>query len=103
MVCIAGLAVELRLAAPGISTEAWLIGYGGAALLVGIALDRYLREPRNGLTSAALTSREGPLDLLQTVGAAALAQRSAPDVPQSQAVMTGGEGRFGGGGASGNY
>jgi len=103
MVCIAGLAVELRFATPGIATEAWLIGCGIAALFVGLVLDRYLRKPRNGFTSTALSSREGPLDLLQTVGAAALAQRSAPEVPQSQAGMTGGEGRFGGGGASGNY
>lgn len=103
MVCIAGLAVELRLATPGIATEAWLIGCGIAALVVGVALDRYLREPRNGFTSMALSSREGPLDLLQTVGAAALAQRSAPEVPQSEPGMTGGGGRFGGGGASGNY
>jgi hypothetical protein len=95
--------VELRFATPGIATEAWLIGCGIAALFVGLVLDRYLRKPRNGFTSTALSSREGPLDLLQTVGAAALAQRSAPEVPQSQAGMTGGEGRFGGGGASGNY
>ena len=103
MVCIAGLAVELRLATPGIATEAWLIGCGIAALVVGVALDRYLREPRNGFTSMALTSREGPLDLLQTVGAAALAQRSAPGLPPSQPAMTGDGGRFGGGGASGSY
>jgi hypothetical protein len=103
MVCIAGLAVELRFATPGIATEAWLIGCGIAALVVGVALDRYLREPRNGFTSTALTSREGPLDLLQTVGAAALAQRSTPDVPPSEPAVTGGGGRFGGGGASGSY
>jgi hypothetical protein len=103
MVCIAGLAVQLRFATPGIATEAWLIGCGIAALVVGVALDRYLREPRNGFTSTALTSREGPLDLLQTVGAAALAQRSAPDVPPPEPAVTGGGGRFGGGGASGSY
>jgi hypothetical protein len=103
MVCIAGLAVELRFATPGIATEAWLIGCGIAALVVGVALDRYLREPRNGFTSTALSSREGPLDLLQTVGAAALAQRSTPDVLPSEPAVTGGGGRFGGGGASGSY
>jgi hypothetical protein len=103
MACIAGVALELRFAMPGIATEAWLVGYGIAALVVGVALDRYLREPRNGYTSTALTSREGPLDLLQTVGAAALAQRSTPDVPQSEPAVTGGGGRFGGGGASGSY
>jgi len=103
MVCIAGLAVELRFATPGIATEAWLIGCGIAALVVGVALDRYLRESRNGFTSRPLTSREGPHDLLQTVGAAALAQRSSPDLSPSEPAMSGGGGRFGGGGASGSY
>jgi hypothetical protein len=66
-------------------------------------LDRYLRQPRNGLTSAPLDSREGPLDLLQTAGAAVLAQRTAPESPPSRPTVTPGEGQFGGGGASGNY
>jgi hypothetical protein len=102
MGCVVCIAIEMRFAA-GFSTEAWLIGYGLAALVVGIALDRYLREPRNGVTSASLTSREGPLDLLQTAGAAALAPRATPDMPASEPGMTGGGGRFGGGGASGSY
>jgi uncharacterized membrane protein YgcG len=65
-------------------------------------LDRYLREPRNGLTSAALSSREGPLDLLQTVGAAVLAQRTTSELPQAEVSVSGGGGKFGGGGASGS-
>jgi hypothetical protein len=103
MVCIAGLAIELRFAAPAIATELWLIGCGIAALFVGVALDRYLREPRNGFTSKPLSSREGPLELLQTFGAAALAQRSTSDLPPSDPAMTGSGGRFGGGGASGSF
>jgi hypothetical protein len=102
MGCVVCIAVELRFAA-GFSTETWLIGYGLAALVVGVALDRYLREPRNGVTSAPLSSREGPLDLLQTAGAAALAPRATIDVPTAESGMTGGGGRFGGGGASGSY
>jgi hypothetical protein len=100
--CVASLAVELRLATT-LATETWLILYGLAALVAGVALDRYLRQPRNGLTSAALTHREGPLDLLQTAGAALLAQRAAPEPPPPESTFTPGGGRFGGGGASGNY
>ena len=81
MGCVACLAIELR-GATALATETWLIVCGLVALVAGVALDRYLREPRNGLTSAALSSREGPLDLLQTVGAAVLAQRTAADAPR---------------------
>jgi hypothetical protein len=102
MGCVACLAVELRLATT-LATETWLILYGLAALVAGVALDRYLRQPRNGLTSAPLDSREGPLDLLQTAGAAVLAQRTAPESPPSRPTVTPGGGQFGGGGASGNY
>jgi len=102
MGCVACLAVELRLATT-LATETWLIVYGLAALVAGVALDRYLRQPRNGLTSAPLDSREGPLDLLQTAGAAVLAQRTAPESPPSRPSVTPGGGQFGGGGASGNY
>lgn len=102
MGCVACLALELRLAA-GFATEAWLLGYGLVTLGAGVALDRYLREPRKGLTSASLTSREGPLDLLQTAGAAVLTQHNATAAPQPEAPVTGGGGRFGGGGASGSF
>lgn len=102
MGCVACLAVELRLAT-ALATETWLIVYGLAALVAGVALDRYLRSPRNGLTSAALTHREGPLDLLQRAGAAVLAQHTAPEPPRSEPPVTTGGGRFGGGGASGSY
>ena len=102
MGCVVCLAVELRLATT-LATETWLIIYGLAAMVAGVALDRYLRQPRNGLTSAPLDSREGPLDLLQTAGAAVLAQRTAPESPPSRPTVTPGGGQFGGGGASGNY
>jgi len=102
MGCVACLAIELR-GVTALATETWLIICGLVALVAGVVLDRYLREPRNGLTSAALSSREGPLDLLQTVGAAVLAQRTASELPQSDAPVSGGGGKFGGGGASGSY
>ncbi len=102
MGCVACLAVELRLATT-LATETWLILCGLVALVVGMVLDRYLRRPRNGVTSAKLTDREGPLDLLQTAGAAVLAGRAAPDASSAGPAVTQGEGRFGGGGASGGY
>jgi hypothetical protein len=102
MGCMACLAVELRLATT-LATETWLILYGVVALVAGFALDRYLRQPRSGVTSRALEDREGPLDLLQTAGAALLAQRTTPEVPPAEPAVTPGEGRFGGGGASGRY
>jgi len=103
MGCIACLAVELR-AATELPTETWLILCGLVALVAGIALDRYLRRPRDGITSAKLTDREGPLDLLQTAGAAILAGRGEHGKPPAAPPPAGpGEGRFGGGGASGRY
>jgi hypothetical protein len=100
--CVVGIAVELRFAT-GIATEAWLIGCGLLALIAGIALDRYLREPRNGFTSQRLSDREGPLDVLQTAGAAVLTHGGNTSGPQPEPPVTGGGGRFGGGGASGSF
>lgn len=100
--CIAALAVELRSAIP-MAPEAWLIVCGLVALAAGAALDRYLRQPRRGFTSASLTDREGPLDLLQMAGAALLAKDAAPSPARIEPGFEPGGGRFGGGGASGNY
>jgi hypothetical protein len=102
MGCVACLAVEFRVAT-SLETENWLILCGLAALVTGVALERYLRQPRNGLTSAALAHRDGPLDLLQTAGTALLAQRTAGDFSSPEPKFTPGGGRFGGGGASGSY
>jgi hypothetical protein len=100
--CVAALAVELRAAIP-VATETWLIICGLLALFAGVALDRWLREPRNGLTSTPLTHREGPLDLLQLAGTALLAQRAATEPRPVEPGFEGGGGKFGGGGASGGY
>jgi hypothetical protein len=102
MGCVACLAVELRLATP-FATETWLICYGLVALLSGVAVDRYLRQPRIGVTSVAPPRSDGSFDLLQTAGAAVLAQRSVPEAVHAEPAVTAGEGRFGGGGASGSY
>ena len=102
MGCVACVAVELRLATT-MATETWLILCGLVALVAGMVLDRCLRQPRNGVTSAKLTDREGPLELLQTAGAAVLAGRASPEGPTAAPAVTQGEGRFGGGGASGSY
>jgi len=102
MGCVACLAVELRLAT-SVTAETWLLACGFSALIAGAGLDRYLRQPRNGLTSTALTDGESALDLLQTAGATLLAQRTARDLATPESTFTPGGGRFGGGGASGNY
>ncbi len=102
MGCVACLAVELRLAT-ALATEAWLILYGLLALVAGVTLDRYLRQPRNGVTSVSLSQREGPFDLLQTASVAVLAQHSAPEPTRTEPAVVAGEGRFGGGGASGSF
>jgi hypothetical protein len=99
--CVACLAIEIY-SYTGLANETWLIACGLAALVAGVALDRHLRVPRDGLTSAALEDREGPIDLLQTAGAAVLAQRTTPQSPAEPGYGPG-EGRFGGGGASGSY
>jgi hypothetical protein len=100
--CVAGLATELHAAIP-LTREAWLIACGLVALIAGAWLDRRLRQPRNGLTSASLTRGEGPLDLLQMAGSALLAQRAAPQASPVEPGFEGGGGKFGGGGSSGRY
>ena len=102
MGCVACLAVELHFAIT-LAAETWLILCGIAAMVAGFALDRYLRQPRKGVTSQPLEDRGGALDLLQTAGAALLAQRATPEAPRTEPGVTPGEGRFGGGGASGQY
>jgi hypothetical protein len=86
----------------GLPAELWLIVCGAAALAAGLVLDRRLREPRDGVTSARLTDRDGPLDLLQLAGASVLAQRDAP-APRPDEGFTPGGGRYGGGGAGGSW
>ena len=100
--CVTAVAVELRAAVP-VAPETWLIAWGLFALVAGVTLERYLRQPRDGLTSASLTKGEGPLDLLQMAGSALLAHRAAPEPQPAAPGFEGGGGKFGGGGASGRY
>lgn len=101
---IGGFASVLVEAYPrtGLPVEAWLILCGAAALAAGLVLDRRLRTPREGVTSARLSDREGPLDLLQLAGASVLAHRDTPAAPPGDSLAPGG-GRYGGGGSSGTW
>lgn len=100
--CVAGVAVEMR-GEFSLATETWLILCGLVALIAGVALDRYLRQPRDGFTSLSLTQGEGPLDLLQVAGSALLAKQTGPGPSPTEPTYEGRGGRFGGGGASGSF
>jgi len=105
MVCAGYLANELRNLT-NLPVEAKLILCGSVALLLTVALDRYLRMPRNGITSNKLTESSGTLDLVHLAGAAALTPAPAPTPIQDAgagAAFEGGGGTSGGGGASGSY
>jgi len=76
-----------------------LIVWGSAALLAAMGLDRYLRTPRRGITSHQVGEGTAALDLVQWVGAGALAPKPTPQA----APFKGGGGTFSGGGADGSY
>ena len=80
--------------------EARLIIWGGVALAAAVALERWLRRPRRGITSSKLRDREGAMGLLELAGAVALTPQSP--APQARGIAPGG-GEFGGGGASGSF
>jgi hypothetical protein len=100
--CVAVLAVELRYVG---NLPLWLRPtlWGALAVLAAITVDRWLRTPRDGLTSERLGPDTGTLDLLQIAGASVLAQRSTPAEPAARDDFTPGGGRHGGGGASGSF
>jgi hypothetical protein len=97
MLCAGCLAYELRRISSLSVQERLLLG-GGAVLLIAVALDRYLREPRRGITSRQLETDDS-LDPLQLAGTLAL----APHGPAGPDGFKGGGGTSSGGGASGNY
>ena len=80
--------------------EAKLILWGSVALLLTLALGKYLRTPRAGISSSQDRQESEFLDLLQLAGAGGLTPQSAPHRP---AEFEGGGGTGGGGGASGSY
>jgi hypothetical protein len=100
MLCVACSAYELRKLT-GLSLEARLITWGCVLLLASIAIERYLRVPRGGITSRALREDGDSVGILAIVGSAVLTPQSPPH--KATPSFEGGGGRFGGGGASGEY
>ncbi len=97
MLCAGCLAYDLRRIS-GVSLQERLMLGGGAVLLIAVALDRYLRVPRRGITSRQLETDDS-LDLLQLAGTVALAPHGSADPDK----FKGGGGASSGAGASGNY
>ncbi|MEY4763319.1 MAG: hypothetical protein RLZZ200_3176, partial [Pseudomonadota bacterium] len=100
LLCKLCLAWELRELI-GLSLGGWLLLWGSLALLSAYLIDRWLKQPRWGMTTAELASladeRVLP-DFARVVPLAAAAAAAPPD------PSYGGEGgRFGGGGASGRF
>jgi uncharacterized membrane protein YgcG len=99
MLCVACTAYELRRLT-GLALETRLIVWGCVLLLVSIVLDRYLREPRGGITSRKERDKDDSAEMLGIAGSAVLTSHSPPKAEPS---FGGGGGRFGGGGATGGY
>jgi hypothetical protein len=80
-------------------TRSWqLLCWGALLVLAGVGVERALRRPRHGLVSQAVDEGTA-LDLLQTLGAVAI----APGNTGANPATHGHGGGFGGGGASGQY
>jgi hypothetical protein len=99
MLCVACCAFELRKLT-GLSLEARLIIWGCVLLLISTSLERYLRIARRGLTSRPLRRDMRP-GVFEMAGSALLTPTSHP--PKPAPSFEGGGGRFGGGGAGGQY
>jgi hypothetical protein len=85
----------------GLSLEARLIVWGTVLLGVSIAVERYLKTPRRGITSRQL--RDDKLgDLLQLAGTIAIAPHQEPPEHGGPQLETGGS-SFGGAGAGGDF
>lgn len=100
LVAIACAAAEV-VSMSALTIEARLILGGAAMLGIGLALDRGLRAPRHGITSAPLGDDDAP-GLLQAAGTAILTAQAAPTTGAPGGAESH-AGRFGGGGASGNF
>lgn len=99
MLCVACTAYELRTLT-GLPIEARLILWGCVLLCASIALERYLRVTRGGITSRQVRDEGDSAGILGMAGSAVLTPQSPPQAPPS---FEGGGGRFGGGGASGEF
>lgn len=98
LLMVACLAISLR---PWVHVplHAYLMTWGAVMLLVAVVLDRRLRRPVRGITSAPLQGDRRLEELLQLHGASSL----APTHASHSGAATGGGGEFGGGGASGRF
>lgn len=112
--CLVALAWGLReVGALALHTR--LLLWGTLALLVSVALERWLREPRGGFTSRSVAGDETALDGLQSAAAVLLAPRASAAAggdaqpgpggePQAGGdSVDGGGGSFAGGGATGRF
>jgi len=100
MLCVACAAYELRKLT-GLSLETRLVVWGCILLFASIALERYLRSAPDGITSRQLRATRDPPGILGMAGSAILTPNAAP--ANSAPSFEGGGGRFGGGGASGQF
>jgi hypothetical protein len=100
MLCVACAAYDLRRLT-GLSLETRLIVWGCVLLLVSMTLERFLRVPRQGITSRPLGHEEDSVGVLGMVGSAVLTPHSS--LPKAAQPLEGGGGHFGGGGAGGEY
>jgi hypothetical protein len=99
LVCAGCLAYELRdLTALPLKLK--LIMGGSAVLVAAVALERYLRTPRRGITSVQVGEGSHALEILQLAGVAMLSPKAAP---AADGQFKGQGGSFSGGGADGSY
>jgi uncharacterized membrane protein YgcG len=99
MLCVACAAYELRRLT-GLALEARLILWGCVLLCASIALERYLRAARGGITSRQVRDDGDSAGILGMAGSVVLTPHSPRQAAPS---FQGGGGRFGGGGASGEF
>jgi len=86
----------------GLSLEARLIIWGSVLLGVSIAVERFLKTPRHGITSRQL--RDDKLgDLLQLAGTIAIAPHHQKPPEQGGPQIESGGSSFGGAGAGGDF
>ena len=98
LVCLGCIAYQQRnLTALPLKLK--LIVWGSVVLMLALALNRYFRTPRRGITSAQLSERGSGLDLLQLASVASL----GPTASHAAAPFKGEGGKFSGGGADGSY
>lgn len=99
IVCVGCVGYELRNLT-GLSLEVRLIVWGTVGLGATLALGRYLRKSRAGITSERIGRGKDALGVLQLVGTGALTPTAAAPAGTQ---FKGEGGTFGGGGASGGY